>query len=80
MYFGDVIYDLCRILHYVHDQIHKGRVIVLDQAGILPGDDNFEICLLFDLSEDPECQIIFDDPAGDDFPLVDTDRSVLRDI
>lgn len=69
-----------RILHNIHDQIHKGRVIVLDQAGVLPGDDNFEICLLFDLSEDPECQIIFDDPAGDDFSLVDTDRSVLRNI
>ena len=45
VYFCDVIYDLCRILHNIHDQIHKSRGIVLDQAGVLPGDDNFEICL-----------------------------------
>ena len=77
VYLCDIVHNLGCVVHHIYDVIYKIRVIVLNEAGVLTGDDNVEVCLFFDLVDDAKCEIIFYDTPENYLAVVDTDRAVL---
>ena len=77
MYLCDIVHNLGCVVHHIYDVIYKIRVVVLNEAGVLTGDDNVEVCLFFDLVDDAKCEIIFYDTPENYLAVVDTDRAVL---
>ena len=63
VYLRDILYDLGRILHDVDNEIDESGIIVLDQAGVFSGNDDFKILLLLELIQDTEGKIILNDSA-----------------